>query len=119
LIDFVNDRVDRYKEPNILDNGYKIDNIENILTNKLTAIIGRDNPKDVFDIYLIDKFNTVNYQDMLKIAQKKMFFTKDDLIIRLKSFPKILLKNINLIEKDFLTDFEKNYENIIEKIESL
>jgi predicted nucleotidyltransferase component of viral defense system len=118
-VDFVNDRVARYKEPNILDNGYKIDNIENILSNKFTAVIGRDDPKDIFDIYLIDKFNTVNYQEILEIAQNKMFFSKDDLLVRLKSFPKILLKNINLIDKEFLMDFDTNYENIIKKIENI
>ncbi len=59
-VDFVNDRVSRYKEPNILENGYKIDTIENILSNKITAVIGRDNPKDIFDIYLISKFYTID-----------------------------------------------------------
>jgi len=116
-VDFVNDRVPRYKEPKILDNGYKIDNIENILTNKLTAAIGRDNPKDIFDIYLIDKYNDINYQEMIKIAQEKMHFSKDDLIVRLKSFPLYLLSNIKLIDENFLNDFKKEYEEIITKIE--
>jgi len=116
-VDFVNDRVPRYKEPKILDNGYKIDNIENILTNKLTAAIGRDNPKDIFDIYLIDKYNDINYQKMIKVAQEKMHFSKDDLIVRLKSFPLYLLSNIKLIDENFLNDFKKEYEEIITKIE--
>jgi predicted nucleotidyltransferase component of viral defense system len=118
-IDFVNDRVVRYKEPLILDNGYKIDNIENILSNKLTAVIGRDNPKDIFDIYLIDKYNDINFQEMIKVAQEKMHFSKDDLIVRLKSFPIYLLNGIKLIDKNFLNDFEKGYEQIIIKIEEL
>jgi len=116
-VDFVNDRVVRYKEPLILDNGYKIDNIENILSNKLTAIIGRDNPKDIFDIYLIDKYNSIDFEEIIKIAQDKMHFSKDDLLIRLKSFPTYLLKGIKLIDKDFLNDFSKNYKQIIKKIE--
>ena len=36
-LDFVNDRVAYYKEPVVLENGYVIDNIENILSNKITA----------------------------------------------------------------------------------
>jgi predicted nucleotidyltransferase component of viral defense system len=116
-VDFVNDRVVRYKEPLILDNGYKIDNIENILSNKLTAIIGRDNPKDIFDIYLIDKYNSIDFEEIIKIAQDKMHFSKDDLLIRLKSFPIDLLKGVKLIDKDFLNDFSKNYKQIIKKIE--
>jgi predicted nucleotidyltransferase component of viral defense system len=118
-VDFVNDRVPRYKEPRILDNGYIIDNIENIFSNKLTAVIGRDNPKDIFDIYLIDMYNDIDYQKMIEIAKSKMYFSKDDLLIRLKSFPKELLKSINLIDKDFLNDFDKNYPKILEKIEKL
>ena len=118
-VDFVNDRVPRYKEPLILDNGYKIDNIENILSNKLTAVIGRDNPKDIFDIFLIDKYNDINFQEMIEIAQEKMHFSKDDLIIRLKSFPASLLSSIKLIDKNFLNDFKKGYERIIVKIEEL
>ncbi|MBL0703295.1 MAG: nucleotidyl transferase AbiEii/AbiGii toxin family protein, partial [Sulfurospirillum sp.] len=55
-VDFINDRVMRYKETVVLDNGYIIDNYENILANKLTAVVGRDSPKDIFDIYLIYKF---------------------------------------------------------------
>ena len=50
-IDFINDWVKRFG--NINDKkGYKLDNPLNILSNKITAIISRDNPKDVFDLYL-------------------------------------------------------------------
>jgi len=34
-----------------------IDNVENILANKLAAVVGRDNPKYIFDIYLISKYS--------------------------------------------------------------
>ena len=48
-VDFVNDRVFRYKKTIYLENGYGIDNIENILANKITAVIGRDSAKDIFN----------------------------------------------------------------------
>ena len=54
-IDFVNDIASRYKDVVITKERYAIDNVENILSNKITAIVGRDNPKDIFDIYLISK----------------------------------------------------------------
>jgi len=116
-VDFVNDKVIRYKETITLDNGYIIDNYENIFANKITAVMGRDNPKDIFDIYLIMKFFKYNLKDILEVAHQKAFFYNDDLIIRLKSFPTFLLTKIKLVDKNFLDNFELEYNKIIEKIE--
>ncbi len=116
-VDFVNDRVLRYKEPNILENGFIIDNIENILSNKLTAIISRDNPKDIFDLYLINKYYTFNWSEILFSAKEKSEFSIDDLIIRLKSFPISLLKSINLIDNNFLENFEMEFNALIKTVE--
>ena len=118
-VDFVNDRVMRYEKTIVLENGYIIDSYENILANKLTAVMGRDNPKDIFDIYLIDKFYKYDMKIILDIAHQKASFNDDDLIIRLKSFPMNLLKSINLKDKDFLDDFELDFNTIIHKIEIL
>ena len=118
-VDFINDRVMRYEKTIVLENGYIIDSYENILANKLTAVIGRDNPKDIFDIYLIDKFYKYDMKIILDIAHQKASFNNDDLIIRLKSFPMNLLKSINLKDKNFLDDFELDFNTIIHKIEIL
>ena len=115
-VDFVNDRVPRYKEPRVLENGYKIDTIENILSNKITAVIGRDNPKDIFDIYLISRYYSVNWQEILDSAQEKSVFSIDDLIVRLKSFPDRLLGSINLIDEGFLDSFQDDYGVLIDEI---
>ncbi len=115
-IDFVNDNVKRcgrvLQKDKIL-----IDNIENILSNKLTAIIGRDNAKDIFDLYMIDKFYNPDYKKAIECAREKMFFEVGDLIYRLKTFPSVLLKDIKLIEKDFLGDF--SLQKIINKIKEV
>ncbi len=115
-IDFVNDISSRYKDVIVLENGFVIDNIENILSNKLTAVIGRDNAKDIFDIYLICKFYSFSWKNILKSAHKKSEFSDNDLIIRLKSFPNELLFSINIIDKMFLDNFEKDFLDIIEEI---
>jgi predicted nucleotidyltransferase component of viral defense system len=115
-IDFVNDRVFYYKDVVILDNGFKIDNIENILANKITAVMGRDSEKDIFDIYLISRFYNIDWKQIIKVAKEKMFFNFEDFILRLKTFPKNYLKNINLIDEKFLDDFDKNFNDLIEKI---
>ncbi len=118
-LDFVNDISSRYGEIIVMKNGFIIDNIENILSNKLTAIIGRDNPKDIFDIYLITKFHKVDWGDILKSAHQKAGFSNEELIIRLKSFPKKLLTEINIIDEDFLDHFEDVFKNVIKNIENV
>jgi len=115
-VDFINDIVSRYKDIIITKNNYIIDNIENILSNKLTAVIGRDNPKDVFDIYLISKFHSFNWSDILKSAHEKSEFSDEELIIRLKTFPKILMNSIKIIDKSFLENFDIEFPKIIEEI---
>ena len=117
-VDFINDRVYRYGEPVVLENGFIIDNIKNILSNKLNAIIDRDEEKDIFDIYLISKFYDFEWLEILDIAHKKASFSHEDLVVRLKSFPVELIKNINVIDKYFLKNFEKEFKSIIEEIDS-
>ena len=116
-IDFVNDRVMRYEKTIHLDNGYIIDNCENILANKITAVIGRDSAKDIFDIYLIDTFYHYEWDKILEIAHNKAGFSNHDLIIRLKTFPLSLLQNIIIVDNGFLEDFETKYNLLIDKIE--
>ena len=116
-LDFVNDRTPRYKEVVYLKNGYIIDNYENILANKLTAVISRDSAKDIFDIFLIDKFYDVDYKKILEVAHEKAYFSDDALIIRLKTFPLRLLQNISLVDKGFLDNFDVGYKALVEKIE--
>ncbi len=115
-VDFINDRVERYKDIIILKNKYRIDNIENILINKITAIMGRDNPKDIFDLYLISKSIRVNWKEMIEFAMKKMFFNREDFIYRLKSFPVDLLESIKLTDEDFFKNFKKNFNKLVEHI---
>lgn len=115
-VDFVNDRVARYKDIIVLKNGYRIDNVENILSNKLTAVIGRDNPKDIFDIYLISKYYSFNWSDIISAAKEKLVFNIEDLVFRLKIFPAELLNKIDLIDTAFLNNFEGDFKVIIEDI---
>ncbi|GAB1431737.1 hypothetical protein MASR2M29_03620 [Spirochaetota bacterium] len=117
-VDFVNDLLFYYKEPIVNENNYIIDNIENILSNKISAIIGRDNPKDVFDIYLIYTFYTIKWQEILEAAHKKCSFADEELIIRLKSFPANLLKSIKLADPEFLNNFEEEFPLLLKKIKS-
>ena len=115
-IDFVNDNAPRFKDVIVTGSGIIIDNIENILSNKLTAVIGRDNPKDIFDIYLICKFYSLSWPEILNSAHQKAEFRDEELIVRLKSFPSKLLETVNCIDWSFLDHFEDEFPLIIEEI---
>jgi predicted nucleotidyltransferase component of viral defense system len=118
-VDFVNDISYRYKEPRVSEENYLLDTIENILSNKLTAVIGRDNPKDIFDIYLIWKHYNIDWSEILDAAHQKAGFSNEELIIRLKSFPKKMLQKIKIIDETFLDDFDIDFPKIIDEITQL
>ncbi|HRP69104.1 MAG TPA: nucleotidyl transferase AbiEii/AbiGii toxin family protein [Turneriella sp.] len=115
-VDFVNDTAFHYKDIKVTESGYLIDNVENIFANKLTAIIGRDSAKDVFDIILIAKYFNFSYQDILTAAQKKMAFAIEDLIVRLKEFPLAWLNEVKPIEPFTITgkDIETVCRDMVE-----
>jgi len=117
--DFVNDTASRYKEPIVNEDNYLLDTIENILSNKITAVIGRDNPKDIFDIYLIWKFYDFNWSEIIAFAHQKAAFSNEELIIRLKTFPKELFNKIKMIDKTFLDNFDIDFKKIIYKIDKI
>jgi hypothetical protein len=95
---------------------YKIDNIINILANKLTAIIGWDEPKDVFDLYSIARHFPFSWTEMIGHAQKKSVFQIDLLVDRLQSFPVSLLDDLNVVEQSFLEEVKKGIGRITEDI---
>ncbi len=115
-VDFVNDISARYKDVIVTENDFLIDNVENILSNKITAVIGRDNPKDVFDIYLICTFYSFSWEEILNSAYEKAGFSNEDLVIRLKSFPRELLGSIKSTDDNFLDNFDIEFPGIIEEI---
>lgn len=115
-IDFINDIASRYKDVVITKEGYAIDNVENILSNKITAIVGRDNPKDIFDIYLISKNYSFDWKVILESAHDKAGFSDDELLVRLKTFPSELLKSIRLTDERFLDNFDSDFPQVIKNI---
>jgi len=113
-IDFVNDRVYRYGKSNII-NGFRIDNIENILSNKVCAIIDRDEEKDFFDLFAIAKNHSFNWENIFNICNKKQIVEKEVFVERIKSFPLIWLEKIRLIQPFEIhkSDIEKLIEDSI------
>jgi len=93
-IEFVNDI--QYRCGNPLE--YKfglIDSPLNILTNKLTAIVSRDEPKDVFDIFSISRRYSFNWIKVFEETKKKVILNEIDVEQRIKDFPVSLMNNVD------------------------
>ena len=102
-IDFVNDRVYKYGISNKIRD-FAVDNVFNILANKLTAVIGRDEEKDVFDIVSVCLMYEFDWKMILKAAHQKEYFDDCTLIERLKTFPLWWLENLKLIKPMPITE---------------
>ncbi|MCK5519523.1 MAG: nucleotidyl transferase AbiEii/AbiGii toxin family protein [Candidatus Marinimicrobia bacterium] len=115
-IEFVNDIA---YHSGVINNIYfgKIDSVKNIISNKLTALLGRDEAKDVFDIIAISEFYSFNWKQVFEQAKEKNVMNEIDVAERLTSFPvnwfnsvnwlnesldlKLLQEKLNIISDDF------------------
>jgi len=98
----------------------KVDNVKNILSNKLSALISRDEAKDVVDIWVMAKDNKINWEKIFLSANSKAVgIFPPSIAKRLAEFPIDLLKRIKWIEKkqpsvkDFRTDLNLICDSIL------
>lgn len=98
-IDFVNDVQYRYGELEKKTIFSKVDNVKNILSNKLSALISRDEAKDIVDIWIIAKNNKINWKEIfLSTNSKAVGIFPPDIAKRLINFPIELLERIKWVE---------------------
>ncbi len=71
-VDFVNDYIYRYGSF-YYHQGKRLDNILNILTDKICAIVSRDEPKDVADFFTIALNEDFIWDEVIGIAKKRKF----------------------------------------------
>lgn len=91
-IEFVNDVPYRIGEPSNIYFG-KIDTPFNILSNKISTIVNRDEPKDVFDIIHIALNYKFNWKTAFFETKEKNIINEIDVEQRINTFP------IELFEK--------------------
>ena len=76
----------------------RVDSVQNILSNKLSAIISRDEPKDVVDIWVISKNFSVKWPQMFQaVGSKTVGIFPPDVAKRLAEFPAELVKVIKWV----------------------
>lgn len=93
-IELVNDESYYPGSPLVYRFGF-IDSPLSILSNKLTAVVSRDEPKDVFDIIYLSMNYSFNWQDIFYHAKEKSVINELDVENRLCSFPVEWLGNVN------------------------
>jgi predicted nucleotidyltransferase component of viral defense system len=115
-VDLVNDRVFHFGSITITDKGYPLDNPRNVCANKLTALVGRDEPKDVFDLYVLSCYAGFDWKEILEIASIKAAIDREILEYRLKSFPLALLDHLVVSDEGFLRSLHKDYPALVDDI---
>ena len=91
--------------------GIKVDSLENIAVNKITAVFGRTDAKDFIDLYFLLKDGKFNFYDLVEKAKKKdiglsEFYLAGMLagVEKITVFPKMLVPlDKNELQKYFLT----------------
>lgn len=98
-VDMVNDVGFRDGENIVKPFFSRVDNITNILSNKITAITSRDEPKDVVDIWVIAKNDQIDWPKIYQAANSKAVgIFPPDVAQKLLSLPLELLDQIKWIE---------------------
>ena len=115
-LDLVNDRVYRYGKSIRSPLGIVLDNELNICANKLCAIIGRDDPKDMFDLYTIFKKGKIDWKTAITAAAKKCVLDPEVLEYRLSSFPLELLDLLAVVDPTKVNEMKQGYLHMVEHI---
>jgi predicted nucleotidyltransferase component of viral defense system len=111
-IEFVNDVP--YHAGNIFYvNGIPIDNPANILANKLSAVVSRDEPKDVFDVISIALEYSFNWEQIFEHTMRKAIVAEQNIAERLETFPAELFEKQMWLKRSI--DKEK-IKNILQTI---
>ena len=115
-VDLVNDRVYRFGKSTRTPEGIVLDNIENIAANKVCAVLGRDEPKDVFDLYTLFCNARMDWGTVLTASAKKCALDKEVFEYRLNSFPVDLVDLLPVLDHSFASDFKKGYARMVKAV---
>lgn len=118
-IDLVNDVQFRYGQLEEKKIFSKVDNVKNILSNKLSALISRDEAKDVVDIWVIAKNSKTDWKEIfLSTNSKAVGIFPPDIAKRLVEFPIELLERIKWVEnkKPTISNFQTDLNLICDSL---
>lgn len=76
-------------------------------------MLGRDDPKDIFDLYTIFCLEDSNWSEIMSAAAKKCALDVEELRFRLESFPFSMIDILPVIEKGFSGDLQRDYRKMV------
>jgi hypothetical protein len=115
-VDFINEKsVPHFGDFHSFKGFSKVDNIRNILSNKI-SIIFRQEPKDVADIWFICKNLEFKWEEIIDEAGQKRLVEEIFVVECLRTFQYEKLLNIKWIQKVNVEDFKSDSQIIIENI---
>ena len=111
-VEFVND-VNYYPGQPLTYRYGLIDSPLNILANKITAVISRDEPKDVYDIIHLAMSYSFIWEDIFYHAKEKSVINEIDVSQRLHTFPIDYFETVKWLRVDNPISEYKNLLKII------
>ena len=114
-VDFVHEYIEKIDKFYLINN-YKIDTLNEIISNKFGAILNRDEPKDIADILEAYSQGYKAWRKAFEMANVKQNFAIEDLIVRLETFPIKLLEKIKYIHSKTKKFHILNCQNILQFI---
>lgn len=97
-IDLVNDVAAHFGDLKKHSIFSRIDNVENILSNKLTALVSRDEPKDIVDLIVIGESKRIDWKKIFTdVNSKAVGIFPPGIAQRLETFPLELLLKIKWV----------------------
>jgi predicted nucleotidyltransferase component of viral defense system len=115
-VDFVNEReIPHFGELKCFDSFSRVDNLRNMLSNKITAIT-RLEPKDVADIWFICKKLSFKWDEIIREADQKEAIEELMVFDLLKTFPVNMFKQIRWTKPIKSEDFEKDRQIMLEDL---
>jgi predicted nucleotidyltransferase component of viral defense system len=115
-VDLVNDRVYRSGRSVRMETAIVVDNLQNLAANKICAVLGRDDPKDVFDLYVMHRHQAVQWPLALEDAAKKCAFDPETLMFRLNAFPLQLLDDLHVVNPSLVSQMKQHYHALTHAI---
>lgn len=115
-IDFVNEQhIPRFGEPIGFEIFSRVDNLRNMLSNKLTAIT-RLEPKDIADIWFICRNFSFKWDEIIREAEQKEVIEELMVFDLLKTFPVQMFRPIRWLTPIEVEDFEQDRKIILQDI---
>ncbi len=115
-VDFVNElEIPRFGELKPFQAFSRVDNLQNILSNKITAIT-RLEPKDIADIWFICKNYSFKWNEIIYEADQKEAIEELLVFDLLKTFPVKMFDKIRWIDRISTEEFERDRQIILQDL---